>query len=177
MYTPCAGPIGPTCAPVLQRSCIAAANPRFYGDPAVRLHQVIDAVAPPDRRVVGSICDAGYGPAAGAVGGLVAATQPLACVGGALPDPARPECVVEVGTADASGGVTFHEVPPCTDPPTPGVTCWRLEDHADCPAACAVDGEPAQRKALHLEGPAPGAVRGLCTVVTPPAGATPACSG
>ena len=55
-YTSCPA-ISTTCTVELQRSCVAPTNSAFFGDPAVRLDQVMQTVG---HRLEASVCDVSY---------------------------------------------------------------------------------------------------------------------
>jgi hypothetical protein len=144
-------PISETCQPVLKPSCV---NGNFFGDPAVRLDAVVQSVPSPNR-VTGSICDSSYQSTLERVGQQIAvALSGVSCFAGVLPDPAKPECVVEEIAAD--GRAT--PLPACATSDGAGA-CWRLatRDSRECPGVCANRGDPAQRYAIEIVRAAPPA--------------------
>jgi hypothetical protein len=70
-YAPCNGPVdGVTCVPLLNHSCSASAG--FFGDPAVRLSQVLQA-AP--NHIENTLCATDYTPAMQAVADAIVALR------------------------------------------------------------------------------------------------------
>jgi hypothetical protein len=54
---PCADQVNTASCPILQHSCVAASNPLFFGDPAVRIAAVVSAAR---NRQQTSMCDTDY---------------------------------------------------------------------------------------------------------------------
>ena len=68
-YVTCPPPYdGIHCAIVVQHSCIAPSNTQFFGDPAVRIRQVIDSTFSPQET---STCDTSYQAAMQSLGQLI----------------------------------------------------------------------------------------------------------
>jgi hypothetical protein len=89
-YQSCPGPAdGMKCAVVLQHSCVTPMNTQFFGDPAVRLRQVVDAVAHTQET---TMCQTSYQTAMDNLGSLITSAQPLDCLPSAPLDPAAPDC-------------------------------------------------------------------------------------
>ncbi len=118
----------PVCAPVLQHSCQNPQNPAFFGDPAVRLNQVVAAAA---HHHWSSICDSDYTGALQDLAHLIGGEFGAGCVPAPLPDPDHADCVVEDVTLAADGSQTVTAVPQC-DPAAPAFPCWRVEAKAAC---------------------------------------------
>src|SRR5581483_3657780 len=156
-YVTCPGPVdGKTCAVALQHSCIAPQSPQFFGDPAVRIADVVSAAK---NRQLTSICDTSYQPALQALGELIVSSVSSSCIG-ALVDPSRPDCTVEdVSVSDG----TAMRLPACASNGN-AAPCWSVEARtvcdgsapaACCPAVCANDGEPGQHFALAVTRASP----------------------
>jgi hypothetical protein len=127
-YTSCPGPISPTCAVVLQHACISPQNISFFGDPAVRLNQLINSVK---SKQVTSVCDTSYQSAVEGLGLLVGANLVGGCIGGTLESTTMPDCQVEDVAQSADGSITIYPVPFCGS--NDGrVPCWRVESSASC---------------------------------------------
>ncbi len=58
--SPCVDQVNTPQCPILNHSCVAPANPLFFGDPAVRLSAVVDAAYTSQRS---SSCETDYSPA------------------------------------------------------------------------------------------------------------------
>ena len=109
---------------VLSHSCHSSDN-TYFGDPAVRIRQVIDAGANhADANICGDATE--YKTALTAIGNkIVSALQP-SCLTSPLGNPAAPDCVVEDVTATAGGNTTVG-IPFCGDSGrgTMAAPCWR----------------------------------------------------
>jgi hypothetical protein len=116
----------PPCVPVLQHSCQNTAQPGFFGDPAVRLNQVINSVA---QHSISSICDADYTGALQKVGDLITSNLLPGCFKTMLPD--QPDCVVEDVTTMDDGTTQVSVIPKCSDPQSVW-PCWTLDVKEDC---------------------------------------------
>ncbi len=127
----------PPCVPVLQHSCQNPQQPVYFGDPAVRLNQVVNAAA---THGIHSICDLDYGGALERFGRLLAANVVGGCIPEALADPAKPDCSVgwQTNLIDgkpapipncAAGSMTFE-----LDPSDRYDVCWKIEPKAACQA-------------------------------------------
>lgn len=114
----------------LQHSCVSLRNPAFFADPAVRLSTVVQAAA---HHQSTSICDEPYAPTMELLGGMINAAIPPSCFPLALPDPVRPNCVVEDVTHTADGEAR-RPVPSCAT--TTSAPCWNLYARPECPAVC-----------------------------------------
>ncbi|MGZ3441454.1 MAG: hypothetical protein ACXVDD_18170, partial [Polyangia bacterium] len=57
---PCADQVNTPSCPILNHSCVAPANPQFFGDPAVRVSAVVDAAVTTQRT---SMCETDFSPA------------------------------------------------------------------------------------------------------------------
>ena len=116
----------PPCVPVLQHSCVGA-DPRFFGDPAVRLNTVVRSVA---QHRIWSICDSDYLGAMRDLAGRVVGQLG----GGCLPDDAfakvTPEAV-DCQVTDVAGDVdgAIQTIGRCEAGGTP---CWRLAAREGC---------------------------------------------
>ena len=135
-YTQCPGPIdGKTCAVVLQHSCIASTNTSFFGDPAVRISEVINSSI---NKQLTSICDTSYQAALQSLGQLIISKIGAGCIDSPFEDPTNPDCIVENITANNDGSTTITEVPSCTPDAQGNVTastsapCWELQSKPIC---------------------------------------------
>jgi hypothetical protein len=168
---PCTGPIdGMHCVVVLQPSCTAPQNTQFYGDPAVRLRQVIDSAV---NKQETSVCDTSYQSAMQSFGALIVSNIGGSCVTSPLADPNNPVCVVQDVISNSDGSTTIDELPSCEK--NGGTTpCWKIEarDPAECAPVCANDGDPGQHFGLTIDRgprgqpPASSKTRFSCPTVT-----------
>jgi hypothetical protein len=155
---------GGSCQPTLQRSCKNQSVYGFYGDPAVRLAQVVNA-AP--NHGFSSICEGDYADALDQLSHLVVSQLGECCIPQPLPpDPNRPgevlaDCTVVEVTQHEDGSTTSSPVPSCNDSPP---TCWRavMKDR------CA--GQSPQRIGIEIDrggGPVPDhtTARATCVVL------------
>ena len=137
-----------SCAVVLQHSCIAPSDNAFFGDPAVRIRQVVNSVA---HNQSTSICDTSYQSALQSLGALIVSNIGAGCITSPFKDPANPDCVVEDITANMDGSTTVNEIPWCGanhENPTP---CWELKSNPKCSAVCAKPGDPAQQFGINID--------------------------
>jgi len=190
-YVPCPGPISGTCGVVLQHSCISPTNTQFFGDPAVRLNQVIGSVK---NQQLTSICDTSYQSALQSLGQLIVSNIGAGCITSPFENSAKPDCVVEDITANADGSTTTVEIPWCGANHEVPATCWLLESKTVCdpnaPAAnccapvCAKDGDPGQHYGIKIDRggkqpPASTNARVACNTIAvskdPVTGKIPAC--
>lgn len=149
-YVPCPGPInGSNCDVVLQRSCIAPSDSSFFGDPAVRVNQVVNAAA---NKQLTSICDTSYQSALEKMGQLIVSNIGAGCITSPLADPSKPDCLVEDVTNNTDGSTTVTQIPFCAN--VGGKTpCWNLESKPldKCAAICANDGDPGQHFGVTID--------------------------
>jgi hypothetical protein len=143
-YVSCPTPMGTTCAVVLQHSCFA--NTEFFGDPAVRLNQVVNAVSSHQQT---SVCDTSYQSALQSLGAKIVSQVGPGCLPAPLADPNNPDCVVEDVTAEADGTTTVRAIPKCGT----ATPCWKLEskDPTKCRLVCANDGDPGQHFGVTID--------------------------
>ncbi len=134
-YVECAGPISKNCAVALQHSCTAASDTKFSGDPAVRLSQVVRAAKEHQET---SICNTDYAPALQNLGQLIVDKIGTGCLGAAIDDRKKPDCVVEDVTPLSDGTNQLKSLSRCADcstmPYSVTPTCWCLVDNPSCPA-------------------------------------------
>jgi hypothetical protein len=150
-YVTCPGPVdGKTCAVVLQHSCIAPQNTQFFGDPAVRIGQVVQAAG---ERVVGSICDTSYAGEVQSLASLLAALGSGGCIGGNV-DTNNPQCTVRMIV-----GASESNLPSCSAAPG-SYPCWKVAAKSGCTygQALAIDWNGAT--------PTPGATWQAACAVT-----------
>ena len=117
-------PNTPSCS-ILTHSCVAAANPKFFGDPAVRINQVVTSAKNHNET---SICDTDYTAAIDALGNLIISQIGAGCLNSPVAKRAdgTPDCVVEDVTANTDGTSTTKEIPSCAQGASP--PCWKLDD-------------------------------------------------
>ena len=115
---------------ILNHSCISAQDSAFFGDPAVRLLNVLQKA---QANTVADICATDYKSALQAIGKkIVAALQP-SCLTAPIADATKPDCVVEDVTV--TGGVEVRKsIPFCGSASTK--PCWATKQVADCPKIC-----------------------------------------
>jgi hypothetical protein len=128
-YEPCTGPLATTCAVTLQHSCVSPSNSSFFGDPAVRLRQVVSSAYASHNT---SICDGSYSTAMQSLGTLMSArVTSLGCLPRAPLDAQHPHCEVDNDVFHDDGSVETTPLSSCTDGAAP---CWRIESGASCPS-------------------------------------------
>jgi hypothetical protein len=127
----CMPPLDPLkCAVLLQHSCFAPAplDKTFFGDPAVRINQVVSAVA---NHQTTSICDTDYTSALQNLGTLITSFIGAGCLTSPVTNLNDPDCVVEDVTDNGSAPPTINTIPSClhnnNTPP-----CWKLEVNPKC---------------------------------------------
>jgi hypothetical protein len=134
---------GKTCAVLLQHSCVAPDNNKFFGDPAVRLDTVVTAA---QNNQVTSICDTDYTSALQGLGQLIINSLGAGCISSPIKLP--PDCVVENVSANSDGSTSISEVKQCTGNSDPSVPCSSVAPPASgsCWVLCTPtkkDGSPA----------------------------------
>jgi hypothetical protein len=150
-YVTCPGPVdGKTCSVVLQHSCVAPNNTQFFGDPAVRIRQVVNSVV---HNQSTSICDTSYQSALQSLGQLIVSQIGAGCIDSPFQDANNPDCIVEDITTNNDGSTTITEIPRC-DQNGGAAPCWQLQSKPPCdpnnktagccPVICAHDGDPGQ---------------------------------
>jgi hypothetical protein len=128
-YIPCGPRLSDTCAMRVQHTCQNSVVPAFFGDPALRIHTVVQAAA---HQQTFSICGDDLGKAPDYAGALTASAN-LArarilgnCVPTKIANPADPDCQV---TETVKGVAT--SLPRCDQGAAP---CWTLIDEPSCAA-------------------------------------------
>ncbi|MGZ3439222.1 MAG: hypothetical protein ACXVDD_06890, partial [Polyangia bacterium] len=123
---PCADQVNTPSCPILNHSCVAAANAQFFGDPAVRVRTVVSAAK---HNNLTSICDTDYTSAINALGDLIVSAIGAGCLNSPIANRAdgTPDCVVEDVTANPDGSVTTKELPSCAEN-NHMVPCWQVVD-------------------------------------------------
>ncbi|MDB4969468.1 MAG: hypothetical protein JWN44_5157 [Myxococcales bacterium] len=140
--SPCAADASAAACPTLDRSCVATSDPMFFGDPAVRLHEVIHAAK---NHGYTSVCDAddtaafaGLTQLSGPRGVVDCLDRPVAARADGSPD-----CTAEDETANPDGSTAIAELPSCA---VNGhvVPCWQLVDRLAQyqTQGCAPPGQP-----------------------------------
>lgn len=165
-YTECAGPLSQACAQVLQHSCMDPDLPERFGDPAVRLNAVVDAVADHGER---SICATSYGPTVDSLARTIVSYQNgNGCLTGYLRTPLDPRCEVD-DAVPAPAGSQVQAIPSCaaSDGSKP---CWRIETSPACPVVTDPESKDQQHLQLTIDRDTPlptgAATYARCVVVT-----------
>jgi hypothetical protein len=144
-----AGCGGASSCTILGHSCSSASDASLFGDPAVRL----DAIVGVTGGLWHSICDGSYDAFASDLQNRIGAALGDACVPGALADPMKPDCLVEIdgqAISSCSSG----------DPP-----CWVVEADPACPGQ--IDPTDGLGQTLHLRivGASTDAATASCKVL------------
>ena len=151
-YQPCssgAAVDGTQCAVLLSHSCTAPTEATFFGDPAVRISQVLSSVR---HSQTNSICDTDYTSALTGLGQLIASK--VGGAGGCFPGPvANPQDPVCTASAVTSGTTT--PIPSCQKNGNVA-PCWNVESNPSCVAQCANDGDPGQQLGVSIQWPTTG---------------------
>ena len=123
---PCADQTNTASCPILNHSCVAAANSAFFGDPAVRLREVVAAAK---HNNATSICDTDYTSAIDALGALIVSQIGAGCLNSPIANRAdgTPDCVVEDVTALTDGTIQTTEVASCAEN-NHVIPCWEVID-------------------------------------------------
>jgi len=123
---PAGAMVGTTgCQVYLGHSCNASAD--FFGDPAVRLNQVIGAVNPTNQ--VTSICAQDYTSALTALGMKIVSKLGVACLSSPITDINAPDCVVEDRLNADNSVVDSIRSCAATQNAQP---CWEYEENDRC---------------------------------------------
>jgi hypothetical protein len=122
-------------------------NTQFFGDPAVRINEVINA-QPATNRQLTSICDTSYQAALQQLGELIVSALRPGCVDSPFQDPQNPDCLVEDITQNNDGSTTVKQLFNCAQSSPP---CWRLRYDAECPAICVKSGDPGQQFGVQID--------------------------
>ena len=121
---PCADQTNTASCPILNHSCIAATNNAFFGDPAVRVNEVVSAAK---NHTLTSICDTDYTAALKSLGDLIISSLGAGCLNSPIenkPD-GTPDCVVTDVKTNPDGTQSSQEVPSCAE--NNGVVpCWKV---------------------------------------------------
>jgi hypothetical protein len=127
-YAPCAAGAavdGTNCAVLLQHSCNASAQ--FFGDPAVRINQVLGAAKNNQQT---SICAQDYSTALQALGQQIVSHIGVACLSSPITNTDHPDCVVEDRqNVDES---VVDSIPQC-NPNGHAQPCWYYQQDDKCP--------------------------------------------
>ncbi len=129
---------GVKCAVLLQHSCNASST--FFGDPAVRINQVINSVNPQSPSIT-SICSMDYTAALTSLGQKIVSKIGIACLSSPIQDPNNPDCVVE----DRSNvdDTVIDEIESCASNGNQQ-PCWQYVENDKCakvqgpPPDCAI---------------------------------------
>jgi hypothetical protein len=123
---PCVQQSSVASCPVLNHSCIAATDPNFFGDPAVRVNAVVKGAK---HSSLTSICDTDYTAAIKSLGDLIISQIGVGCLNSPIANRAdgTPDCVVTDVTTKSDGSQVSTEVPSCAENNNQ-VPCWRKDD-------------------------------------------------
>ena len=115
----------PTCKVLLGHSCDASVQ--FFGDPAVRVNEVINSVSSGNQ--VTSICAQDYTSALTTLGMKIVSKIGIACLSSPITDITNPDCVVE-DRSNVDDSVIDH-IQQCdaNNQPQP---CWHYEENLMC---------------------------------------------
>ena len=158
LFVPCATASPPGCIVHLQHSCQNQVAPVFFGDPAIRIQSVINAV--PLHQTT-SICGddltqpPDFTKALTGAAALISSAIGPGCITAPLVDPTNPDCKVFEVTPNSDGSTTLNAVSYCgdTNNQTP---CWSLTVHNTgpasqiCPPICGKAGDPAQQYGVSI---------------------------
>jgi hypothetical protein len=149
---PCADQVNtPSCA-MLQHSCVSPISPGFFGDPAVRLHAVVQATASP---VESSICLTDYTTALDGLADAMGSSMRGGCLPGAVVDLLDIQCNVTL-----DGTVVTR----CGDGHLP---CWAIDQDGLCAPHLTLAGDPQQLR-LEVQGAPPSsAIVATCPLYVP----------
>ena len=171
--TPCADQQAPSC-PILNHSCIAPTDPNFFGDPAIRVNDVVNSA---HNHNLTSICDTDYTSAIQALGDLIISSIGVGCMNSPVENRAdgTPDCVVTDVKTNPDGSQSSQEVPSCAQN-NHTVPCWqevnKLTDYNN--GQCYQSPLPASCKLPSTCQPVDSA---QTILNTPPGQPLPKCSG
>ena len=124
--SPCAADANVTSCPQLNHSCVSPSDPRFFGDPAVRLDAVIASAR---ANAIVSVCNGSDDSVVDRIRDELFVRSAKGCL--QAPVAARsdgtPDCVVNDVTANPDGSTTVSDVPSCAENGHV-VPCWELVD-------------------------------------------------
>ena len=123
-YQPCSM-LGTNCAVLLQHSCNASAE--FFGDPAVRINQVVSAAK---NNNITSICAMDYTAALTTLGQQIVSHIGKACLSSPITDTANPDCVVQDRLSADNSVADSIESCASTNNVQP---CWEFVTDTMCP--------------------------------------------
>jgi hypothetical protein len=131
-YVECSA-LSSSCDVRLQHSCQNTAAPAFFGDPAVRLEEVVGSTV---THLTESICgddptqSPDYSVALRAIATTLADNIGPACITENIPDPMQAECVVLEETPQPDGTTMQTAIPACSATGT--APCWKVAASAAC---------------------------------------------
>ncbi len=168
----------PGCGVILLPSCQAATDPTRFGDPAVRLRQVVDAASTGRSH---SLCADTYAPAIDDLSNQALRKLAGGCIELPLADAADPRCEVSDVTRSQGGSDSVLPIARC-DRNGGGTPCWQAEPSPLCPSVCQRAGDAAQQLRVVVHRAAPVASNTVtevqCQVIDPRpdnGGKLPAC--
>jgi hypothetical protein len=114
-----------SCSVLLGHSCFASSA--FFGDPAVRINQVLNEVDSSSQ--ITSICAQDYTSALQALGMKIISKIGIACLSSPITDPSNPDCVVEdrSNTDDS----VVDSIPSCASTGNQQ-PCWAYQENDQC---------------------------------------------
>jgi hypothetical protein len=109
---------------------VTPSDHRFFGDPAVRIKNVVHQAA---NKAFKSICDVGdYASALEDLANLIITNIKPGCLGAPLSEPSDPQCVVEDVQTLADGSESVTTIKACAK--TGGAfPCWQTQASTLCP--------------------------------------------
>jgi hypothetical protein len=116
-----------TCAVLLGHSCNASTD--FFGDPAVRLNEVITSVSADNAQSITSICAQDYTAALTSLGMKIVSKIGIACLSSPITDINNPDCVVEDRSNADDSVVDSIQSCTATNNTQP---CWKYEENLMC---------------------------------------------
>lgn len=142
-----------TCALALRHSCAASSDARLFGDPAVRLTNVVSAAV---HHYLAPICAADQSVAlADFVAQLSAQQAGTGCLAAPLADPAHPQCEVLELAPSGDGKTVISSLPACAAS-QPTLPCWHIVSDPRCaPLTDASGSVSRERLAIERAEPAP----------------------
>jgi hypothetical protein len=123
---PAGAMVGQTgCQVFLGHSCNSTGS--FFGDPAVRINQVVSSVS---SYQIASVCVQDYTSTLAGLGELIVSKLGISCLAAPLTDVSNPSCVVE-DLANANNSIVAT-IPSCAA--AGGISpCWRYQENQRCP--------------------------------------------
>lgn len=147
----CLGPLGQNCQVLLRHSCIDPTTPSLFGDPAVRLTQVVEAAK---TYRTASICADDYAVPIFDFASDIVRRLGGGCVELPFADPRNPQCEVNDVTTLSNGTVATFAIARC-DQNGNQKPCWQAATDPACTSVCARPGETGQRFTITVDRDTP----------------------